>query len=75
MKFKYKIQKKMKAFAIFPTICFFKLASAIFKALNFPLRKIYRQILAASLTIVFSVTLVINSIEIFSFLYSNGFYR
>lgn len=63
----------MKAFAIFPTICFFILALAIFKALNFPTRKLYKQLLAFALTLAFSVTMVINSSEMFTFLYFGGF--
>jgi hypothetical protein len=63
----------MKAFAIFPSICFFILALAIFKAFNFPTRKIYRQLLATVLTLVFSITMFIYSIEMFTFLYFGGF--
>ncbi len=63
----------MKAFAIYPTICFFILALAIFKALNFPTRKLYKRILAVALTLAFSVTTVINSSEMFTFLYFGGF--
>jgi len=63
----------MKAFAIFPTLCIFILALAIFKALNFPSRKLYRQLSAVALTIVFSVTMVLNSSEMFTFLYFGGF--
>ena len=63
----------MKAFAIFPTLCLFILALAIFKALNFPARMFYRQLSAIALTIVFSVTMVLNSSKMFTFLYLGGF--
>jgi hypothetical protein len=63
----------MKAFAIFPTLCFFILILTILKVLNFPTKKIVRQLLSFALTLIFLVTAILNSIEMFPFLYFGNF--
>jgi hypothetical protein len=63
----------MKSFVIFPSLCFFIFALVIFKTLELPKRTRNRYILALILTIVFSVTMALNSRDMFLLLYFGNF--
>jgi len=63
----------MKAFAIFPTLCLFILILTILKVFNFPTKNIFRLLLSFAIALIFLVTTILNSIEMFTFLYFGNF--